>query len=183
MHIIDLNADLWKYASPGHVNDMDMLQIGRGMSYEEDKTHFSMWCMMNSPLLAGNDLRDMSSETIGILTNKELVALNQDPLVYQARRMSGKGNFETWAKPLISTMSGKIAVTLLNRTKRETEISFEPDSLGLQASKGYTMRDLWGKKDFAKSDSKKVTLKVPAHGVVVLKLEGTSKPFNVFQYK
>ena len=183
MHIVDLNADLWKYASPGHVNDMDMLQIGRGMSYEEDKTHFSMWCMMNSPLLAGNDLRVMTNETIGILTNKELIALNQDPLVYQARRMSGKGNLEIWAKPLITTISGQIAVTLLNRTKKEAEISFEPDSLGLVSAKGYTIRDLWAKKDFAKSDSKKVTLKVPAHGVVVLKLEGTSKPFNVFQYK
>lgn len=79
LHIIDLNADLWKYASPGHVNDMDMLQVGRGMSYEEDKSHFSMWCMMNSPLLAGNDLRSMSDETIEILTNKEIIALNQDP--------------------------------------------------------------------------------------------------------
>ncbi|MEO6683247.1 MAG: glycoside hydrolase family 27 protein [Ginsengibacter sp.] len=183
MHIIDLNADLWKYSSPGHVNDMDMLQVGRGMSYEEDKTHFSMWCMMNSPLLAGNDLRSMSKQTISILTNKELIALNQDPLVYQARRMNNKGDLEVWAKPLISTMSGQIAVTLLNRTKKESEISFEPDSLGLVSGKGYTMRDLWEKKDFAKSYSKKITMKVPAHGVVVLKLEGISKPFNVFQYK
>lgn len=183
MHIVDLNADLWKYSSPGHVNDMDMLQVGRGMSYEEDKTHFSMWCMMNSPLLAGNDLRDMSKETIGILTNTELIALNQDPLVYQARRMSEKGNLEIWAKPLISTMSGQIAVTLLNRTRQEAKISFEPDSLGLVSAKGYTMRDLWAKKDFAKSDRKKVSIVVPAHGVVVLKLEGVSRPFNVFQYK
>jgi hypothetical protein len=90
LHIIDLNADLYKYASPGHYNDMDMLQVGRGMSYEEDKTHFSMWCMMNSPLLAGNDLRSMSAETLGILTNKEIIALNQDDGFRQARSCKRK---------------------------------------------------------------------------------------------
>lgn len=183
MHIVDLNADLWKHSSPGHVNDMDMLQVGRGMSYEEDKTHFSMWCMMNSPLLAGNDLRSMSSETISILTNKEIIALNQDPLVYQARRLADTGDLEVWARPLISTMSGQVAVALLNRSAQEAAISFEPDSVGLQSNKGYTMRDLWAKKDYPLSDKKKVSFNVPAHGVVVLKLTGTAKPFNVFQYK
>ena len=142
-----------------------------------------MWCMMNSPLLAGNDLSNMSSETISILTNKDLISLNQDPLVYQARRLSEKGNYEIWAKPLVSTMSGQVAVALLNRTKKEVDISFLPDSLGLQSAKGYTMRDLWAKKDYPKSESKEVTFKVPAHGVVVLRLQGTSRPFNVFQYK
>ncbi len=76
LKIIDLNVDLYQYASPGHYNDMDMLQVGRGMSYDEDKTHFSMWCMLNSPLLAGNDLRKMSAQTIEILTNNELIAIN-----------------------------------------------------------------------------------------------------------
>lgn len=183
MHIVDLNADLWQHASPGHVNDMDMLQVGRGMTFEEDKTHFSMWCMLNSPLLAGNDLRSMTPETISILTNKELIAINQDPLVYQARRFSGKGKLEVWAKPLTSTMSGEIAVALLNRTKTQATISFEPDSLGLKADEGYSMRDLWAKKDFPVSHDKKVSFTVPAHGVVVLKLKGSARPFNVFQYK
>jgi alpha-galactosidase len=68
-----------------------MLQVGRGMSYEEDKAHFSMWCMIDLPLLAGNDLRNMSKESIEILTNKEIIALNQDPLVYQARRLIDNG--------------------------------------------------------------------------------------------
>lgn len=183
MHILDLNAELWKYASPGHVNDMDMLQVGRGMSNEEDKTHFSMWCMLNSPLLAGNDLRSMSPQTIRILTNKELIALHQDPLVYQARRLVDKGDLELWAKPLGSTMSGKVAVALLNRSKTAAEISFAPDSLGLQVEKGYSMRDLWNKKDYPVSTNKEVSFQVPAHGVVVLKLVGSSRPFNVFQYK
>ena len=183
MHILDLNAGLWKYASPGHVNDMDMLQVGRGMSYEEDKTHFSMWCMLSSPLLAGNDLRQMSPQTISILTNKELIAINQDKLVYQARRLLDIGDLEVWAKPLGSTISGQVAVALLNRSNKEATISFAPDSLGLQAGKGYTIRNLWTKKDYPLSSEKEVRFPVAAHGVVVLKLVGRSRPFNVFQYK
>lgn len=183
LHIIDLNADLWKYASPGHVNDMDMLQVGRGMSYEEDKTHFSMWSMMNSPLLAGNDLRSMSDQTIAILTNKEIIALNQDPLVYQARRLVDNGDLEVWAKPLISTMSGKVAVALLNRSNKAATISFDLNTVGIDASKGYTYRDLWAKKDFERSEKKTLSFEVPKHGVVVLTVDGTSKPFNIFQNK
>lgn len=183
LHIIDLNADLWKHAAPGHVNDMDMLQVGRGMSYEEDKTHFSMWCMMNSPLLAGNDLRSMSDETISILTNKEIIALNQDPLVYQARRLVDHGAMEVWAKPLISTMSGKVAVTLLNRSDKTETISFDLTTVGLEASKGYNYRDIWAKKDFEATTKESLSFEVPSHGVIVLTIDGTSKPFNVFQNK
>ncbi len=183
LHIIDLNADLWKYASPGHVNDMDMLQVGRGMTYEEDKTHFSMWCMMSSPLLAGNDLRYMTDETIAILTNKEIIALNQDPLVYQARRLVDNGDLEVWAKPLVSTMSGKVAVALLNRSDKPATISFDLDLVGLIASEGYSYRDVWAKKDFDKSTKENLGFEVAPYGVVVLTLDGTSKPFNSFQDK
>lgn len=183
LHIIDLNADLWKYASPGHVNDMDMLQVGRGMSFEEDKTHFTMWCMMNSPLLAGNDLRSMSKETIEILTNSELIALNQDPLVYQARRLVDHGDLEVWAKPLISTMSGKVAVALLNRSDKAETISFNLNTIGINTSKGYSYRDLWVNGDYKNSKNDSLAFEVPKHGVVVLAINGTSKPFNVFQNK
>ena len=183
LHIIDLNADLWKYASPGHVNDVDMLQVGRGMSHEEDKTHFTMWSMMNSPLLAGNDLRSMSEQTISILTSKEIIALNQDPLVYQARRLVDNGDLEVWAKPLVSTMSGKVAVALLNRSDKAATISFDLNTVGIDVSKGYNYRDLWAKKDFERSQNKTVTFEVPKHGVVVLTIDGTSKPFNIFQNK
>ncbi|TVZ60405.1 alpha galactosidase A [Flavobacteriaceae bacterium MAR_2010_105] len=183
LHIIDLNADLWKYASPGHVNDMDMLQVGRGMSYEEDKTHFSMWCMMSSPLLAGNDLRSMSDETIEILTNKEIIALNQDSLVYQARRIIDKGDLEVWAKPLISTISGKVAVALLNRSNKAETISFNLSDVGIDVKKAYSYRDLWAKQDFGSTQNESISFEVPMHGVVVLSIEGKSKPFNVFQSK
>lgn len=181
--IIDLNAELWPYCGPGHVNDMDMLQVGRGMSYEEDKAHFSMWCMLNSPLLAGNDLTKMSKETLHILTNKEMIAINQDPLVYQARRLKDDGDQEVWARPLKHTMSGEIAVALFNRAKATAVIRFQPDSLSIDAGKGYTMRDLWSKKAYAYSTKKEQSFEVPAHGVVVLRVKGTSLPYNVFQYK
>jgi alpha-galactosidase len=182
LNIIDKNADLWKYAGPGHVNDMDMLQVGRGMSYEEDKTHFSMWAMLCSPLLAGNDLTTMSPETIRILTNKEMIAIDQDPLVYQARRLVDVGDQEVWARPLHSTISGEIAVALLNRSSTAAHITFSLDTVGIDATKGYTMHDVWSKKDYPTSRSPENSFEVPPHGVVVLTIHGVSKPYNVFQF-
>ncbi|MFW6267518.1 MAG: hypothetical protein ACOC1E_00130 [Marinilabiliaceae bacterium] len=182
MHIVDQNADLWKYAGPGHVNDMDMLQVGRGMSYEEVKTHFSMWCMMNSPLLAGNDLTGMSEETVEILTNEELIAINQDPLVYQARRLVDNGNTEVWARPLKSTMSGKVAVALLNRSDQTQTIKLDIEEVAIAPAKGYMIRDCWAHKTSPESTKPAFSYEVPAHGMVVLKITGTNPPFNVFQF-
>lgn len=181
--IIDLNADLWKYASYGHYNDMDMLQVGRGMSYEEDKAHFSMWAIMHSPLLLGNDLTKISDETLEIITNEEIIALNQSPFVYQARRLVDYGDLEVWAKPLIDSMSGEVAVALLNRSSKAQPIKFSLEQIGLDASAGYTMKDLWSKETFKSSIENEVVKEVPSHGVVVLKIKGKSIPFNVFQYK
>ncbi|MNE64950.1 Alpha-galactosidase A precursor [compost metagenome] len=165
------------------MNDMDMLQVGRGMSYDEDKSHFSMWCMLNSPLLAGNDLRTMSKQTIEILTNKEVIALNQDPLVYQARRLVDNGDLEVWAKPLRSTMSGEVAVALLNRSTKKEAMTLNLSTIGIDVSKGYFMRDLWAKKDFVTFKEEQQQFEIPAHGIIVLKIKGTMKPFNVFQSK
>ena len=181
--IIDLNADLWTYASYGHYNDMDMLQVGRGMSYEEDKAHFTMWAMMHSPLLLGNDLTKLSDETLEIITNKDIIALNQSDYVYQARRMVDYGDLEVWAKPLIDSMSGEVAVALLNRSNESQPINFMLEQVGLDASAGYTMKDLWSKETYKSTTNSEVMCEVPAHGVVVLRIKGTSIPFNVFQYK
>lgn len=181
--IIDLNADLWRYSSPGSVNDMDMLQVGRGMSYEEDKSHFTMWSIMNSPLLAGNDLTTISDETLSILTNKEIIALNQDKLGYQARRLSANDGLEVWAKPLVSTMSGKVAVVLFNRTKSTATISFELEDVGINPHKGYNYNDLWDKHTRRNLVETSLLFEVPSHGVVALLVEGESLPFNVFQFK
>ena len=178
--IIDLNADLWPYAGPGHVNDMDMLQVGRGMTYEEDKTHFSMWCMMTSPLLAGNDLRTMSKQSLEILTNCEVIALNQDSLVYQGRRLRDDGDYELWAKPLNAINSGRVAVALLNRSDKETTISFSLTEVGIDYSSNYKIRDLWAHKNLAMSGVDSLSFSVPGHGVVVLQIDGRMGEMNPF---
>ena len=182
MHIVDQNANLWKYSGPGHVNDMDMLQVGRGMSFEEDKTHFSMWCMLNSPLIAGNDLTKMSDQTLDILTNKEMIDINQDPLVYQARRLKDEGGLEVWAKPLKSTLSGEVAVALLNRSDSSKMMSFKMEDVGIDPRKKNAIRDVWKHMDLQPNQNK-LSIKVPSHGVVVLKIKGESLPYNVFQFE
>ncbi len=171
MGILDLNADLWKYSSAGHFNDMDMLQVGRGMSLDEDRTHFTMWCMLNSPLLAGNDLRHMSRETIDILTNTEIIALNQDPLAYQARKLADKGNTEIWAKPLGSVDGGLVAVVLLNRSGSAKTIGLDLETVGIDPKTPIGLHDLWKKEDIS---PEKMNFEVPKHGVVVLRIKGKS---------
>ena len=165
LKIIDLDADLYQYASAGHYNDVDMLQVGRGMSYEEDKSHFSMWCMLNSPLLAGNDLRNMSKETIEILTNKEIIALNQDTAFMQARRVLKNDNIEVWVKTLARN---KKAVAILNRGDQQLDYWFDTKSIGIRSDN--TCRDLWLHQDMGKiGGGHKFTL--PGHGIVVLKMD------------
>jgi hypothetical protein len=183
MHIVDRNADLWKYSGPGHVNDMDMLQVGRGMSYEENKTHFSMWCMLNSPLLAGNDLTKMSDETLEILTNKELISINQDPLVYQARKLEDHGDLELWTRPLGSTMSGRVAVALLNRSDKNQTMTLELEKVAIIPGEGYVVKDCWEHTTSSGMTQPTLSYEIPPHGVVVLKIEGTNPPFNVFQFE
>ncbi|MGV8963368.1 MAG: glycoside hydrolase family 27 protein [Candidatus Saccharimonadaceae bacterium] len=181
LHIIDKNADLWKFSSPGHINDMDMLQVGRGMSDDEDQSHFTMWSVMNSPLLLGNDLRTISNKTLALVSNKEIIALNQDKLGYQARRLKKSDKLEVWAKPLISTMSGEVAVVLFNRSDKKQEITFELDSIGIDADRSYKIRDLWKHQETGLMSLKSQQFVVPPHGVVALKVMGKSIPFNVFQ--
>ncbi len=182
MKIVDLNAPLWKYCSPGHYNDMDMLQVGRGMTFEEDKTHFTLWCMLHSPLLLGNDLTRILPQTLQIITNEDVIALNQSKFVYQARRLADFGDLEIWAKPLESAVSGKVAVALLNRSNQPQLIECPSETIAIDASKGYTMKDLWSKEAFPLSTQTVIKKTVPPHGVVVLQINGTFKSYNVFQY-
>jgi len=165
LKIIDLNAELYPYSSKGHYNDMDMLQVGRGMSYDEDKAHFSMWCMMNSPLLAGNDLRQMSKPTIEILTNKEVIALNQDTGFVQARRILRDNTIEVWMKPLGNGKSKAIA--LLNRGERDTVFTLNAKKTGIE--KKSRLRDLWLHKNIGRIKKEK-RFTIPKHGIVVLKV-------------
>lgn len=168
-HIIDLNAGLAKYASPGHFNDMDMLQVGRGMTYDEDKSHFSMWCMMLSPLLAGNDLRTMSKETIEMLTNREMIAIHQDEACIQAERKLKAGSVEVWVKPLGKSTKKEFAVAILNRGDVPTSYTLSFANLEIKGvSKG---RDIWQHKNVSVA-SGKITLDLPTHGIVVLRVKG-----------
>lgn len=123
LDIIDIMADLYPYAGPGHWNDAEMLEIGNGgMTRDEYMTHFSMWCMLATPLMAGNDLRKMDTETKEILTNKEVIAVNQDKLGQQARRFMDMGEKEIWAKPLAN---GELAVCFLNRTESVWKLNYD----------------------------------------------------------
>jgi alpha-galactosidase len=93
MNILDKQVNIREYNGPNHWNDPDMLEVGNGMSYNEDKAHFSMWCMLSAPLVAGNDLRKMSEQTKSILTNKEVIAIDQDELGIAAYRIKIAWNY------------------------------------------------------------------------------------------
>ncbi len=156
--------DLAPYASPGHYNDPDMLEIGNGgMTDEEYRTHMSLWSMLAAPLLAGNDLRDMSPAVAAILTNREVIAIDQDPAVHQGHRASQNGEREIWIRPLAD---GSTAVGLFNRSEVEARIAVKWAGLGLGAQPH--VRDLWLHQDGA--SGAEYTASVPAHGVALLRV-------------
>ena len=121
MQIMD-KQHLRQYAGPGHWNDPDMLEVGNGMPANEDRAHFTMWSMMAAPLIAGNDLRTMSPATKEILTNKEVLTVDQDKLGVQGFRYAAKDSLETWFKPMAD---GKWAVAFLNLSKKPQPVSFD----------------------------------------------------------
>lgn len=123
LKILDMHDafNIRKYQGPGHWNDPDMLQVGNGMSQNEDRAHFSIWAMLSAPLIAGNDLRNMSKETLDILTNGEVLAVNQDRLGIQGFRYQVEGNLETWVKPMTD---GMWAICFLNRGDQPISVEF-----------------------------------------------------------
>jgi alpha-galactosidase len=138
---LDQEAPLAGYAGPGHWNDPDILQIGRsGLTTSEDQAQFSMWSMLSAPLLAGNDLRSMTPAVRGILTNRAVIAVDQDPLGAEATRLSEQGNADVWVKRLAN---GDRAVMLLNRGNTPLNIATTAQAAGLPAAGAYQVRDLW----------------------------------------
>ncbi len=103
-----MQEGLRQYAGPGHWNDPDMMEVGNGMTVNEDRAHMSMWCMLAAPLMAGNDISNMTKETQAILTNKDVIAVDQDPLGIQGLKFSVKDSVETWFKPLIQWRLGSM---------------------------------------------------------------------------
>jgi alpha-galactosidase len=167
VQILDLVDGLESYAGPGHWNDPDMLEVGNGgLNDTEARAHFSMWCILAAPLMAGNDIRSMSPAIREILTNKELIAVNQDPLGVQGRRVKRDGDLEVWSKQL---GDGGRAVALLNRGEAPSQITVSWTDVGYPQSLSITVRDLWEKKDLgAMKGSYSAT--VPVHGAVVVRL-------------
>jgi alpha-galactosidase len=157
--------DLAKWAKPGHWNDPDMLEIGNGgMTATEYRTHMSLWSILAAPLLAGNDIRDMSSDTKNILLNKEVIAVNQDPAGHQGHRASQNGDTEIWLKELAD---GGRAIAFFNRGQSEAQMKAAWAELGIKrASK---VRDLWAHQDITGA-RENYTAQVPAHGVVMLRI-------------
>ena len=166
-HIIDILADLYPYAGPGHWNDPDMLEVGNGgLTTAESRAHFSFWALLAAPLMAGNDLRSMSAETREILTNAEVIAVDQDALGMQGRKVRDNGPQEVWMKPL---GGGAKAVILFNRGTEAGNIGVAWEDIGLAPAGKALVRDLWKKAD-AGSFAGRYEAKVGPHDVVMLRI-------------
>jgi alpha-galactosidase len=154
-----------KYAGPGHWNDPDMLEIGNGgMSANEYRTHLALWAMLAAPLLAGNDLRTMTAETRDILTNKEVLAIDQDKLGEQGRLVSKDGGGEVWSKSL---ENGDVALAFFNRSDSMVELKAYWELLGLKGK--HKVRDLWIHTDIG-SFRDYYSLDVASHSVILLRV-------------
>jgi alpha-galactosidase len=176
MQILDKQEGLRQYAGPGHWNDPDMLEVGNGMSDNEDRAHFSMWSMLAAPLIAGNDLQKMSPATRAILTNRDVIAVDQDSLGVEGFRYSTKDSVEVWFKPL---SGGDWAMTVLNRNSTPRQVAFDWRSEAVSDSVSgrgahfdavtYRLRNLWTKKD-AGTTRRALSATVPGHDVLMFRL-------------
>jgi alpha-galactosidase len=163
--ILDRQDGLESYAGPGHWNDPDMLEVGNGgMTTSEYRAHFSLWGILAAPLIAGNDLRDMTPQIREILTRKEVIAVDQDAAGIQGRRVRKNGDQEVWSKPL---QDGSRAVVLFNRGTTNAEISVAWEDLGFPAHLSAKVRDLWQSKDLGEHKAK-FSATVPPHAVVMV---------------
>jgi len=164
-----------KFAGPGHFNDPDMLVVGKvgwgprlrnsRLTPNEQYTHISLWCLLSAPLLIGCDMTQMDEFTIGLLSNDEVLAVDQDPLGHQAGRVAKNDSLEVWSKDMAD---GSKAVGLFNRGNEEATVTVNWADLGIKGRQ--TVRDLWRQKDIGRFSGKFET-KVPRHGVVLVKIK------------
>jgi alpha-galactosidase len=176
LRILDMQDGLRVHAGPGHWNDADMMEVGNGMSEAEDRAHFSMWAMLAAPLIAGNDLRTMSKPTQTILGNREVIAVDQDPLGVQGFRHSTDGTLEIWFKPLAG---GDWAMCALNRglephrielVWQDEEVADElADRQALFKGRLYRIRDLWTGADLG-TTRRPLEAEIPGHDVLMVRL-------------
>jgi alpha-galactosidase len=168
LKIVDMQAELAPYAGPGHWNDPDMLEVGNGgMTDSEYRAHFSLWAMFAAPLMAGNDLANMNAATKAILMNKEVIAVDQDPLGVAASRVWKDGDAEVWTRPL---KGGGRAVLLFNRGKEARKIAATWEQLHYPAGLSAAVRDLWQHKNLASAKGQ-VNAVVEGHAVVMLTIK------------
>lgn len=184
-HEFTLGARWHDFAAPGHWPDADMLPLGHlsvanrpvGKSRQTNFTHpeqmtlLSLWSLLPSPLMVGANLPDNDPWTLALLTNPEVLAVNQDALGAPGKRVAGLDEWEVWTKPLAD---GSIGVGLFNRGDFDETATVTAKDLGLSGR--YTIRDLWRRKDMGEFAGRFST-PVPAHGVVLLRLlPGGAKP-------
>ncbi len=181
LQIIDMRENIRRYAGPDHWNDPDMMEIGNGMSVNEDRAHFSMWCMLAAPLIAGNDIRNMSKETLEILTNKEVIAIDQDSLGVQGFKEMTMDSVDIWYKPLINDTW---AVCFLNRGKDPKRIIYNwkdhviTDAISERETRfnlqDYSIRDIWSKTNVG-TTKEPINTTVSGHDVKLLQLTPVKK--------
>ncbi|MCI1681720.1 MAG: glycoside hydrolase family 27 protein [Bacteroides sp.] len=181
LQILDMQKGLRKYAGPGHWNDPDMLEVGNGQTVNEDRAHFSMWCMLAAPLILGNDIRQMSQETKDILMNREVIAIDQDSLGIEGLKFAADDGLEFWFKPLAK---GDWALCILNRTTEVKTYNIDWQKFNLYDevskrftdfdSKVYDMRNLWTK-ETAGDTRKQLAVTIPRHDVALYRLTLNSK--------
>ena len=181
LRILEMRKDIRKFSGPDHWNDFDMMEVGNGMTNTEDKSHFTLWSMMASPLFAGNDLRIMKSEILNILTNKEIIAINQDALGIQGFKYQSENGVDVWVKPLFDE---NWAVVFLNRSDKTQKINFDwkkhiiEDNdfkfiLNLTSQK-YNVRDLWEHINLGNTN-KIFQKELAPHDVLAIKLTKVKK--------
>lgn len=175
--ILDKQMEIRRYAGPGHWNDPDMLEVGNGLSTPESRAHFSLWCMLAAPLIAGNDIRTMSAETSEILTNKEVIGIDQDALGIPCYKMFKQGDLEVYAKPM---SNNEVAICFLNRGETPRDFTFNwkdfPIDDGISGKRYpfdkivYKLRDCWQKKDMG-TTATVFKSTVQPHDVILLLLK------------
>ena len=164
MEIVDSQSAIAKDAGPGHWNDPDMLEIGNGgMTTDEYRTHMSLWAIFAAPLLAGNDVRNMSEDTRSILMNKDVIAIDQDPLGKQGHRADKSVDIEYYARPL---NNGDMALVVVNRA--DAPASLKLPWTEMHIAEGTKVRNLWKHEDFAAKADQSFT--IPAHGSLMFRI-------------
>lgn len=170
--LLDQQVGLEPFARNNGFNDPDMLEVGNGgMTNNEYIAHFSLWSLLNAPLLLGNDLRAMSSDTLNIIRNTQVVAVNQDWGGSQGRKIRDFGETEVWAKPM---SDGSAAVVLFNRSGATAAVSTSAAELGLGGSSSYSLRNLWT--GATSTTGGAISASVPSHGAVMYRVFRAGSP-------